>query len=199
MSAMANRRRTFLTIAVLGISALISGCGGVEHGDERELVARINTYEMSVDDFESEAGLTAPTKYLSANPEEAKAELLDELITKKLLIQEAQKENFDKDRVFMKEIERYWEQALLKLLLKKKMRELSGAVGVDENEARKEYDRLAEEEGGRIGPYERMAPEIRDDLRNKKIREAFDGWIAGLKKRANITIYQENLKRIEMR
>ena len=51
--------------------------------------------------------------------------MLDQLINKNILIQQSQSENFDKDEVFMKEIQRYWEQALLKLLIKKKTAEFS--------------------------------------------------------------------------
>jgi len=64
------------------------------------------------------------------------------LINKKILIQEALKLNFDKDKTFMKEIERYWEQALLKLLFKIKSDELSRTVRVDDFEVRQAFAKM---------------------------------------------------------
>ena len=98
------------------------GCGGAKKisGDDK-VVARINNYKMTVEDFHNSARAIGGTR----------EEALEELITRNILIQEAQKENFDKDKAFMKEIERYWEQALLKLLIKKKTAEFSAAFKGD--------------------------------------------------------------------
>jgi len=136
------------------ISAVFGCCCKKESEGKAELVAEVNRYKMTVDDFRDEARLTAATKYLPADREKAKEELLDEIITKKVLLEEAQRQNFDKDKPFMKEIERYWEQALLKLLIKKKMAELGSA-------------------------------------------EELDKWISDLRKKANVRIYKENLKKID--
>jgi len=132
----------------------IAGCccrKGTDSG--ADIVAEINKYKMTVEDFRDEARLTAATKYLPADREKAKEELLDEIITKKVLLEEAQRQNFDKNKPFMKEIERYWEQALLKLLIKKKMGELGSA-------------------------------------------EKLDKWVSDMRKKANVKIYKENLKKI---
>lgn len=108
----------------------------------KTVLVKINNYELTEADFQDEARLTAASAVYSPDPKKAKEELLNELVNKKILIQEAQKENFDKDRAFMKEIERYWEQALLKLLLEKKAEEFSRAITVDKSEVEKEYGRL---------------------------------------------------------
>ena len=108
-------------VACLGLS--VQGCGAPKKPSESDkVIARINKYTMTVEDFRDSASRTFGT---------TKEEILDELITKNVLIQEAQKENFDKDKAFMKEIERYWEQALLKILIKKKTAEFSLAFGGD--------------------------------------------------------------------
>ena len=111
-----------LTVACAGL--YVCGCGRAKEaaGDTR-VIARINKYTMTAEDFRNSASRTFGA---------TKEEILDELITKNVLIQEAQKENFDKDKAFMKEIERYWEQALLKLLIKKKTAEFSAAFKGDE-------------------------------------------------------------------
>jgi hypothetical protein len=112
----------FTVIAALFITG--AGCGKKPAGADGKIVAKINNYELTAEDFNDEARLTLSNKLLSGDPKKAKEELLEEIITKKVLLQEAQRQNFDKDRAFMKEIERYWEQALIKLMVRKKMSEL---------------------------------------------------------------------------
>jgi len=102
---------------------LICGCGKArERGNK--VIARINNYTMTDEDFRDAMSRTLGS---------TKEAILDELITKNILVQEAQRENFDKDKAFMKEIESYWEQALLKLLIKKKMAEFSADFKGDTN------------------------------------------------------------------
>jgi peptidyl-prolyl cis-trans isomerase C len=116
----------FTAIATLFITG--AGCGKKPAGLDGKIVAKINNYELTAEDFNDEARLTLSNKLLSEDPKKAKEELLDEIITKKVLLQEAQRQNFDKDKAFMKEIERYWEQALIKLMVRKKLDELGGDV-----------------------------------------------------------------------
>lgn len=128
-------RNLILGIAVIAVSSLILfGCGsGVSKKEDSKIIAKINNYELTTTDFKSEIDPILAKRYIK-DPAKAKDELLDDLITKKILIQEAQKQNFDKDRVFMKEIERYWEQALLKLLIKKKSAEFLDKFGREKAE-----------------------------------------------------------------
>ena len=165
-----NNIRIFVSMAILLI--FLTGCGRGEKARDKTIIARIDNYEMTADDFKSEVDITMGNKPLPADPAKAREELLDELITKKVLLAEAQKQNFDKDRAFMKEIERYWEQALLKILYKKKSAELLENVRADDREP--------------------------EDVRNVKLRDAIDAWIDGLRSRARIKIYRENLEKVEL-
>ena len=112
---------------------------------------------------------------------------------KKIILQEAVRHNFDKDRAFMKEIERYWEQALFKLLTKKKMDELSRDIVVEKSEVREAYERMSEDAGGNIERFEEKASEIRDDIYNTKMQSSLDKWFRELRKKADVKIYKENL------
>ena len=167
---MRRARIPVLILISLSLCFIFYGCGKNKSlsGDGKTIVS-INKYEMSSDEFRGEARLTMPGKYLSGQPEKAKDELLEEIITKQVLLQEAQKENLDKDAAFRKEIQRYWEQALLKLLIKAKIAEFSKMIKIPDNE-----------------------------LRQEKIREELDKWIKGLRNRANIKIYRENLKELKL-
>ena len=181
-----------LVIFLVFLSA--NGCGKNEARSKGSLVlAKINNYELTTEDFRDEIRLTARNKELSADIQEAKEQLLSEIIMKKVLLQEAQRQRFDKDKAFTKEIERYWEQALLKLLMKKKMAELSREIIVKDSEVRDEYERLSLEAGGKIDAFEVQEGEIREDINNRKMQALFDDWLKKLKKDSNVKIYKENL------
>ncbi len=186
--------RLFISILVAFTLFPTSGCwkndSGVRSG---KIVARINDYELTKYDFESEIALTAPNKELPEDPKKAKEVLLEEIITKKILLQEAQRQNFDKERAFMKEIERYWEQALFKLMIRKKIAELSRSVAVEESQMRDEYERMVGESGGNIEPFEKIAADIKNDLYNKKIQGLLDEWLLDLRKKSDVKLYKENL------
>lgn len=165
---MADSRVVLITVIVLSIllSSVFVTAGEPRSGDDKVL-ARINNYTLTTADFESETQGKLPSGLSPADLEKTKEDLLDGLITKKLLIEEAQKQNFDKDRAFIKEIERYWEQALLKLLYNKKSRELLREISKDERD-----------------------PVIRD----RKVQEALNRWVEDLKNSADIKKYKENLR-----
>ncbi len=110
-----------VTLFLIPIS--LCGCGSPKGRSEEKIIAKINNYSMTAEDFRDSARTVSGTK----------EEVLDQLITKNILVQEAQKEKFDKDKTFMKEIEKYWEQALLKLLIKKKTAEFSAMYNGDKD------------------------------------------------------------------
>ncbi|MBA4373093.1 MAG: hypothetical protein C0402_09575 [Thermodesulfovibrio sp.] len=63
---------------------------------------------------------------------DGQSEFINTLITKELMIQEAQKEGIDKDPAFRKAIQNYYEQSLIKLLMDRKFSRLP--VEVSEND-----------------------------------------------------------------
>ncbi|MFA6142163.1 MAG: hypothetical protein WC738_02580 [Candidatus Omnitrophota bacterium] len=193
---MRNKSGLLLISVLLLVMLPISGCGKKPEVSMLKVVAKINNYELTTEDFREEARLALARQYPIGESDKAKEDLLDEMIVKKLLIQEAQAHNFDKDRAFMKEIERYWEQALLKLLIKNKIQEFAQHITVDEDEVKKEYDRIISQEGSGAGSFEKLSTGIRSDLRRKKINDAFNNWISGLKSKSNVKVYKENLKYI---
>lgn len=128
---------------VLFMSIFVSGCKFRNNNcDSGQVVACINNYQLTVDDFKDEATIIKCNMGLSQGPAAVKQELLQDMINKKIMLQEAQKLNFDKQKSFMKEIERYWEQALLKLLLKKKSDEFYRTTQVTKPEIQERYKRM---------------------------------------------------------
>ena len=160
-------------LPALIVSCVITGCGKSEDKGRagNAVIARINNYELTAADLKDEIMTSSRDISMSADPEKAKEDALDGLVTKKILLQEAQAQSFDKDAKFMKEIERYWEQALLKLLINKK-----------------------------IGEFSKIRPaDIKGDIRQKMLQSELDKWLNGIRSSAKVKIYKENLKKVEIK
>jgi len=123
-------------------SLFLSGCTNNPPGTKEKVVARINRFELTVEDFKEEANPLLMKKYSTYPLTKQKDQLLEELITKEVLLQEAQRLNFDKQKAFMKEIEGYWEQALMKSLINRKLQEFSPLVRVNNQDILEGYARL---------------------------------------------------------
>lgn len=161
-----------MVFAMLFPALILSGCSGGSSAPKGggKVIAKINNYELTEEDFRDNAAIMTRGEFYARDKEKAKKEFLEELITKNVLLQEAQAQDFDKDKAFMKEIQRYWEQALLKLLIKKKTREISGSMNIREPE----------------------------EIRHRKVKEAMSQWVETLRRNARVTVYKENLKNLEI-
>lgn len=106
----------------LVILALILGCGR-RGSQDRQILAKVNNYEIGLQEFEEEF---KGSPYAGDNTPQAKREFLKNLINRKLILQDAEKKGLDKDKDFLRMVERFWEQSLLKLALDKKSREIAG-------------------------------------------------------------------------
>ena len=95
----------------------------------------------------------------------------------------------------MKEIERYWEQALLKVLIKKKMAEISRSISVRPEEIAREYEILKAEDPS-TKPLDKISDDIRNDIRNRKIQEAFNMWMKDLRRHSSVVINKQTLDEI---
>ena len=107
-------RNAIPILLITTVTIVLAGCGSNMRGNERDrrVLAQINNYKLTVSDFEEEASRALGNKPVSSDAEKSKRAILDEMITKKALLQEVQNQNFDKNSVFMKEIVKYWEQEL---------------------------------------------------------------------------------------
>ena len=155
------RNISLILVILIAFTIISFGCDSCPSGKDRDtrILAKINNYKLTVEDFKEE-GMSDPFR--------GKEELLESVIIKKILLQEAQKQNFDKDRAFMQEIKRYWEQALLKLLIKKKTEDISRELTAKGGEADEEA-----------------------------VRKGLQKWTADLKEKSLIKINDEILREIK--
>ncbi len=108
----------------------IAGCACPLPKDKKVL-AKINNYEIAPEEFEKQF---KESPYARDNTLEARKDFLKVLIGRKLILQDAQAKGLDKEKEFLKMIERFWEQSLLKLALQTKSREITGSAVLKNNQ-----------------------------------------------------------------
>ena len=125
----------------------------------------IGDYSLYKEDFLSELSLY-PTEYRNKVPKE---QLLNDVIEKKVLLLEARRQGLDRNPEFMKMVERFWEQSLLRSLLNKKSEEILSSIPGTEKD------------------------------RNQKASGMIKAWIAGLEKKTKIDINVEALEKTDIK
>jgi hypothetical protein len=123
------RKRYIVLLAIVCAVSLLYGCGRAKAPGP--VLAKVNDYRMTVDDFRMEI---EHSSYM-AEQERDIDDLLDLAIRKQVLIQEAQRRGLDKEKSFMQTIERYWEQTLIRELLNTQMAEIEKTVSKENRQA----------------------------------------------------------------
>ena len=159
-----------------------SGCGG--EAKKKAVLAKIGNYEITKDKFEEEF---RESIYGSVDTLEARKEFLANLINRKLILQDAQLRGWDKEKDFLKMIEKFWEQSLLKIALDKKVGEVSGSVSVSEQEIQGLYDTMIKE-GKTDKPYGEMSNDLRRYIVKSKESQVINEWITQMHKDTRIEI-----------
>lgn len=95
-------------ILAAAAASCLQGCS--QRDAKKEVVATIGAYSLYRDDFMSELSLYPPEYRQNITKEQ----ILDGIIQKKILLLEAQRRGLDRDPQFMKMVERFWEQSLLR-------------------------------------------------------------------------------------
>ncbi|MBL7070777.1 MAG: hypothetical protein ISS26_01230 [Candidatus Omnitrophica bacterium] len=175
--------RPGILIVVSVILSLSAGCARQPRSEK--VVATVNDYSMSVEDFNYESKEIFRMGKVIGDTPNTKEDILDALIVKQILLQEAQRQDLDKDKEFMRSIELYWEQTLLKNLLRGKYAELHKKTTVFEEEIVEHYNLLAPEERR---PMSEMRDSIVREIRSGKEKKLLDEWIGQMRLKSRIRI-----------
>lgn len=179
------RLRRWSFIMLLAMVAL-AGCGS-QADDKSDIVVRVNDRNITADEFRYALG-ESYKKGIEPLTKAEKGDLLDQMIKKELLIQEAKRCNLDQDEDFRRTIETYWEQTLIRNLLDQAGEELCGKIHVskeDISDFKKEQGVAAMSE-----------KEIEEELFERKKTEALKRWLERLKRSASIEINRKAIDAI---
>jgi peptidyl-prolyl cis-trans isomerase C len=125
----------FHSIFILFIVSIIAGC---ERKPEGPVAVQINERAITLEEFKAEVN-----KSLAIDPEftgtpEDREGLIEELITRELLIQEAMRMGLDREEEFRRQIRGYYEQTLIQELMRMKLGDIP--VDVSEEEIKELYE-----------------------------------------------------------
>lgn len=181
-----QRFKCFIILLILGFLCL--NCG-----NKSPILATVNGEKITINDFENQLdNILSADKQASLTPKQ-KEDLLEQLITDRLLIQEAKKKKIYRD--CKKEIQKRLEWVKNQMLIKKLMEvEFSNNFSVSDSDVEIFYNSHKEELSKRFKGKD--VKEIKEYVKrymqymvinDKRSYEAIEEWINGLKKKANIT------------
>jgi len=119
-------------IIMLLVMAMLVGCSR-ENNHEGNIVVRVNDSNLTEDEFRYALG-ESYKKGIAPLTETEKGDILDQMIKKELLLQEAKRRNLDQDEDFRRTIETYWEQTLIRNLLNRVGEDFSGKIHVSKED-----------------------------------------------------------------
>jgi len=174
-----------------GIACLIflAGCSAEKTGPDNKVVAQINKYKMTEEDLKYEFKNAPYDEVELLKTENGRKKYLSGLIEKEVLLQEAQRQGIDREKDFMKSIENYWEQALLRILIERKSKEISSLTHVYGNEIEEYY-----KNSGENLPFSKVKNEIIGIIKQKKETDAMNAWIDELKSNSYIRVDEKVLE-----
>jgi hypothetical protein len=158
--------------------------------EKEQVLVKINDSHITQAEFENQ--LTAEIEFEPdfKLTQEAKTQFLDQLIKKELLIQEAIRLKLDRQKQFIKAIERYWQSTLIRDLLALKGEEVSKRTYISEEEIHRRYQLMLREDKS-FPPLSEIRGKIEESLKEEKKTEKIKEWINNLRNNAKIEINQE--------
>ncbi len=174
----------WLIIPVLAVMSVCACSDGTKNDD---IILTINNFSLTKNEFEKLNAAEMEYKNAYKTSKEAKQNLLEKIIKKELLIQEAQKQGIDKDEKFMAAIEKYWEATLIKHLMERKNQRIHDSTTVTNKEIKKRYA-LYKQKNDTIPALENIEKEIAQEILEEKKTLRVEKWLNDLHENARIKI-----------
>lgn len=134
------RNSSFLPVLfILGIF-IFSGCA--KEKPSEKVIATVNGEPVYSKDFKRELALRVKQKPSFRITPDTLDEMLDMVINRKLIIQEATKKKLARKERFVDTIKAFWEQTLIRDFIDYKNREIEGLVDVTDSEIQDYYEKL---------------------------------------------------------
>ena len=167
-------------LIVLALLVLLaSSCIGSKENEKPAI--KIGKIQISSQRFQREFEVSSFAR------EGKKKDFLETFISRKLILLEAEKLGLDKDPEFLRDVQDFWEQSLLKLVLDKKIKELVVDVSIDEEEIRLYYMKNKGKEFA-DREFDQVYSQIKWMLLRDKQQDAVENWADSLKNNAEVVI-----------
>ena len=183
MSTICKKQYWFKYILVITALSLISiGCADKTSSEKTAI--SINSYSITAGEFNN----LFNTLSAAEDTLDARKAFLDNLIIRKLLLQEAQRQGLDRQKDFLRSVESFWEQSLLKVVVDKKMEEISKDITITDRAIKDYYIKWTQENPDEEKSFNEMREPIRIQLLRIKQAAILNSWTQKLKSEADINI-----------
>jgi len=174
----------YIGVILIMMAVALTGCSKAKP----EPVIKIGSIDITAKEFEQ--AYTVLTG--KSNDIASKKLFLDTYISRKLMLKEAERLGLNRDPDFLSDIQLFWEQSLLKLVLDKKIKELATRVSVSDDEVTALYNarKDAEYKGKDINL---VYDELKYLILKTKQRQAIQEWVDSLREKTPITIDYKKL------
>lgn len=131
-------------IVVAAVAAMVFGCSKPKQEEAKpraevkgEVLARVNDKTITTEDFKREQEKLPEYIQASLETKDGKKQFLDNLVTRELIVQKAEKSGMDKDAAVASKLEEIKKTLIIEALLKK---EIEGKAAFTEKEAEAYYN-----------------------------------------------------------
>jgi hypothetical protein len=166
------------TLITLVIGLLLTGCA---QENKDKVALRIGEIKITAEEFEQAFKRSRP----SQRGAEARADFLDNYISKKLILKEAEELGLDKEPEFLQDIQIFWEQSLMKRILSRKSKEISPTIRVTEQEIQEYYRKYKNSSYANMD-IQQVYDQIHWILLKQKQSQAIKDWIESLEQDVKI-------------
>ncbi|MDP8234609.1 MAG: SurA N-terminal domain-containing protein [Candidatus Saelkia tenebricola] len=156
---------------------------------KEEFAMQINNFTMTKEEFEDYFQEMNVGREDNVDVREG---VLEALVSKKLVLQEAEKVGLHKSKEFLNSLQHYYEQLLFKLIIDLKSKELASRVKVSEQEINDKYNQMIAE-GLSDKPLTETYSQIQWQILRKKQAQVLNDWLQEVREESVINIDQELL------
>jgi len=153
------------------------------------ILATVNGTPITSEELDREWE-TLPSQYRDVFHED-KEEFLNQLITEKILLQEAERQGLENEKEVQEKIEKDTEHRK-EILIQELIQSIAKGVQVSPEEIRKLYEELKKEILDE--PFEEVKDQLKVYLLQQKTKEKLEAWVEELKSKAKITRNGEWIK-----
>jgi hypothetical protein len=165
--------------------------GACQKADKTKQIAiTIGDIKISVAEFEE---AFRRSFYGREDTPAARQEFLKAYIMRLLILQEAERKGLDRDPQFLKDVEAFWQQSLVKLILDKKMSQISDKVVIGPRQIKEYYQKHKADDFAEKS-LEEASAQIKLVLLRQEQEKLLKQWIEQLKKKTKIKVREKLLE-----
>ena len=184
--------RSFLAL-ILAALVFLPGCAA-RGNEETTPIATVNGKPIYLKELRREISNRArqdPTLKVDGKMLD---DLVDNLIKRQLIVQEAMDKKMAEEQGFVDTIKAFWEQTLIRDFVNRKNEELERYVFVTDGEVELYYESIAEKSSS-LPPLEEIRDKLKDAITRKKKTEELESWLEEKKAKSEIRLNDRLIKK----